>query len=296
MLELPFVVYFFALFLGAFIALNLLRMLRIIKEYERGIIFRRGRFSREATPGFTFLIPWLDNLTKVDMRTMSRPISAQEALSRDNVQVRMSTIVWLKIVNARASVIAIRDPLTAVEQVAVTSLLTMIGKHNLDELLKSRDTIATELKTKMDAITEAWGVEVSQVEIQNIEIPQGMQRAMAAEAEAGREKNARIIKASGEAEAATKLAEAGHTLAASPGSIELRRMEMLTQIGADQNTTTIVCVPMEFLSAAGAIAGLAGPKGAIERSDRRRHRRFHGPRTTYQRCRAHQGGVSDNAW
>src|SRR6201997_3643345 len=178
-----------------------------------------------------------------------------------NVPIKVNAVVWYRIVDPRAAVLEVKNIDTAVIQVALTTLRTGIGQHSLDEVLKEQEAVATVIQQKIDTVTEPWGVKVERVEMKNVEIPQSMQRVMAQEAEALREKRARVIKAQAELAAAEQLRQASEIIMQSPAGLELRRMQMITEVGAEQNTMTIIMMPSEFVGMAGAIAKLAGAKG-----------------------------------
>jgi regulator of protease activity HflC (stomatin/prohibitin superfamily) len=227
---------------------------RIAQQYERALVFRFGRYSRTAGPGLFWIIPFgIEFARKVDVRVLTDGIEKQEAMTRDSVPIQVNAVIWYRIVKPNLAIIEVQDVRDAVIQVALTTLRNVIGQHSLDDVLKEREKMAELIKTRVDQVTEAWGVEVQNVEMKNIEIPTSMQRAMAQEAEALREKRARIIKAEAEFEAAKLLQEAGHEIMRTPASLELRRMQMLTEIGAEQNTMTVVMMPSEFVEAAKAI-------------------------------------------
>ena len=237
--------------------------LRVLQQYQRGLHFRLGRFRSIKDPGLRWIIPFIDRLQVVDIRVVTQDIEPQETMTNDNVPVKVKAVVWFKVVNPEKAIIQVRVFENAVRQTALTTLRSVIGQHSLDELLKEQDKLSLMLGQVIDKVTEPWGVAVEQVQIKDVEIPQSMQRAMAQEAEAHREKRARIIKAEAEYEAAMKLTEAATRMAQTPMAIELRRMQMLTEVGAEQNTMTIVMMPSEFVNAAGAIAKLAQrPAGA----------------------------------
>lgn len=227
---------------------------RIAQQYERALVFRFGAYKRTAGPGLFWIIPFgIEYARKVDIRVLTDGVEKQEAMTRDSVPIQVNAVIWYRIVRPDLAVIEVQDVRDAVIQVALTTLRNVIGQHPLDDVLKERQKMADLIKTRVDQVTEAWGVEVQNVEMKNIEIPTSMQRAMAQEAEALREKRARIIKAEAEFEAAKLLQEAGHEIMRTPASLELRRMQMLTEIGAEQNTMTVVMMPSEFVEAAKAI-------------------------------------------
>ena len=231
----------------------LLSGFRVAQQYERCLVFRFGRFMDIRGPGLFWIIPLgVDRAVKVDMRVFTDGVEQQEAMTRDNVPVQANAVIWYRIVKPDLAIIEVQNVRNSVIQVALTTLRNVIGQHSLDDVLKEREKMALLIKTRVDQVTEAWGVEVQNVEMKNIEIPESMQRAMAQEAEAQREKRARIIKASAEFEAAKLLQEAGAEIMRTPASLELRRMQMLTEIGAEQNTMTVVMMPSEFVEAARA--------------------------------------------
>ena len=190
-------------------------------------------------------------------RTITASVDQQETITRDNVPVKVTVVIWYAVTDPIKSVIEVRDVDASVIQVALTSLRNIIGRHTLDDVLKEQEKLGIIMRQAIDSATEPWGVKVTRVEMRNVEIPESMQRAMAQEAEALRVKRARIIKAEAELEASIKLKEAAGLIMANPAGLELRRMQMITEVGAEQNTTTIIMMPSEFVSAAGAIAALA---------------------------------------
>lgn len=237
------------------IAFVLLTGFRVAQQYERALVFRFGRYIATRGPGLFWIIPLgVEKAIKVDMRVFTDGVEQQEAMTRDNVPVKANAVIWYRIVKPDLAIIEVQNVRTAVIQVALTTLRNAIGQHSLDDVLKEREKIAGILKERIDQVTEGWGVEVQNVEMKNVEIPESMQRAMAQEAEALREKRARIIKAEAEHEAALKLREAADEIMKTPASLELRRMQMLTEIGAEQNTMTVVMMPSEFVEAARTLA------------------------------------------
>ena len=228
---------------------------RVVQEYERGVIFRLGRFVGIRGPGAFFIIPIFERSRVVDTRTVTVDVEQQETITRDSVTIKVNAVVWYRIFDPALSVIAVANYRSAVYQVALTTLRNIIGQHDLDEMLKERDKIDEVLKTVIDRATDPWGVSVERVEMKDVEIPQGMQRAMAREAEAVREKRARIIKAEAEQEAALKLADAARAIVDNPAALELRRMQMISEVGAEQNTTTIIMMPSDFVILAKELAG-----------------------------------------
>ena len=226
------------------------------QEYQRAVLFRLGRLGTTKGPGWYWLIPFVDRVIKVDLRTVTVQLDTQETITRDGVAVRINAVLWYRISDAAKVVTSVEAWQSAVQQAAETGLRDAIGQSDLDQLLKDRITINKRLLEILAAAAERWGVMVDSVELKDVDIPEQMQRAIAREAEAIREKRARIIKAEGEQEAAQKLAEAATTIGKSPGALELRRLQTLTEIGVEHNSTIIAMLPVELLHAAAKIAGL----------------------------------------
>ncbi|MFI5030451.1 MAG: SPFH domain-containing protein [Reyranellales bacterium] len=240
----------------------LIRSLRIANQYERGVVFRLGKYSRTAGPGLYivwFLIEWQD---RIDLRTVTTAVERQEAITRDNVPIKVDTVVWYRVIDPQRAVIEVRAVANAVEQVSLTTLRALLGQHSLDEILKSQDAISGLMQEAIDRATEPWGVKVERVQMKNVEIPPSMQRAMAQEAEALREKRARLIKAEAELAAAEQLRNAAEVIMQNPAALELRRMQMITEVGAEQNTMTIVMMPSEFVSLARNLGELSSKVAA----------------------------------
>jgi regulator of protease activity HflC (stomatin/prohibitin superfamily) len=233
---------------------------RIANQYQRAVVFRLGRFRTIRGPGLYWLIPLIEWQTTVDLRTITAAVEQQETITKDNVPIKVNAVVWYRIVDPRSATIEVRFIDNAVIQVALTKLRTGIGQHSLDEVLKEQEAVSRAMQEKIDAVTEPWGVKVERVEMKNVEIPESMQRAMAQEAEALREKRARQIKAQAELEASELLRRASEIIMQNPAGLELRRMQMITEVGAEQNTMTIIMMPSEFVSMAAAIAAGAKPK------------------------------------
>ncbi len=229
-------------------------MLFIAKEYERAVIFRLGRYAGVRGPGMYFVLPFFEDQKKMDVRTVTVDVEPQEAITKDSVTVKVNAVLWYRLANPGKSVISVADPHAAVYQVAQTSLRNIIGQHNLDEVLKERDAINDALLRIVDASTDAWGVKVEMVEMKDVEIPLGMQRALAREAEASREKRARLIKSEAELEAANNLTRASAEIMKNPMSLELRRMQMISEIGAENNTTTLILIPSEIITLAKSLS------------------------------------------
>ena len=224
--------------------------IRIANQYERAVVFRLGRYHRTAGPGLFLKWPLIEWLAMTDLRTRTTTVEAQETITRDNVPIKINTVIWQRVDDPRRSVLEVADVDNAVIQVALTTLRSVIGQHTLDDVLKEQDKIAHIIEASIDKVTAPWGMKVERVQMKNVEIPVSMQRAMAQEAEAYREKRARLIKAEAELDAATKLKEAAEMIMQCPAGLELRRMQMITEVGAEQNTMTIVMMPSEFVTMA----------------------------------------------
>jgi regulator of protease activity HflC (stomatin/prohibitin superfamily) len=243
---------------GVILFLLVVSGLRIAQEYERAVVFRLGRYHSVRGPGLYYNIPLLEWQRIVDMRTVTVNVEPQETITKDSVTIKVNAVLWYRVTEPFKAILEVADFGSAVYQVALTSLRNIIGQHMLDEVLKERDQINGQLRTIVDQATDPWGVQVEMVEMKDVEIPQGMQRAMAREAEAIREKRARLIKADAEQEAAIKLTEAARQIADNPLSLELRRMQMISEVGAEQNSTTIIMMPSEFVSMAEGLANHFG--------------------------------------
>jgi len=227
--------------------------LRMDREYQRGVIFRLGRFDRVRGPGLYWIIPFIDQKMQLDIRTRTVDIEAQETVTCDSVTIRVNAVLYYRITQPEKAVISVADYRTATYQIALTTLRNVIGQHMLDEVLKDRNKINQAVQPIVDEITDPWGLCVERVEIKDVEIPGAMQRAMAKEAEAVREKRARLIKAEAEQEASLKLTQAAKEIASNPAALELRRMQMVAEVGIEQNTTTILMLPSDFVSLARAV-------------------------------------------
>jgi len=238
--------------------LYLLLGIRIAQEFERGVVFRLGRFRWVKGPGIYWIAPIFDRQWRLDLRTRTVTVEQQETITRDSVTIKVNAVLWYRIVGPEQAIVAVQNYGAAVYQLALTSLRNIIGQHQLDEVLKERDRINGTLKTIVDQATMPWGIHIEMVEMKDVEIPEAMQRAMAREAEAIREKRARIIKAEAESEASEKLAAAARVVAANPAALELRRMQMVSEIGAEHNTTTVVLMPSEMVGMGSTLARMAG--------------------------------------
>lgn len=221
---------------------------RIVQEYERGVIFRLGRVIGAKGPGLFFIIPIVDRMIKVDLRTVTLDVPSQEAITADNVTVKVNAVVYFHVVNPVDAVIQIEDFRRATWQIAQTSLRNVIGQSTLDQLLQEREKINETLQHIIDEATEPWGVKVSIVEIKDVELNSQMVRAMARQAEAERERRAKVIHAEGEMQASAQLAEAARVIASEPGAMTLRYLQTLVEIGVENNTTTIFPLPIDLIT------------------------------------------------
>lgn len=227
----------------------LLTGLRIAQEYERGVVFRLGRYTCLRGPGLYWIIPLgIERAVTIDIRTRTIAAEQQETITRDSVTVKLNAVLWYRITDAAKSVISVADAPAAVYQLALTSLRNSIGQHDLDEVLQERDKINELLRQNIGGSTSAWGVEVERFEMKDVELPEAMQEVMAMQAQAIREKRARIIKAEAELEASKKLSDAAQQMANNPVALELRRMQMVTEVGAENNSTTVMMIPADFVS------------------------------------------------
>jgi regulator of protease activity HflC (stomatin/prohibitin superfamily) len=235
---------------------------RILREYERGVVFRLGRLSRALLnpggsgngPGLMLLLPFIDKLVKVSLRTVAMDVPSQDAITRDNVSLKVNAVIYFRVMDPERAVVAVEDYLFATSQIAQTTLRSVLGQSELDELLSERDRINQKLQRIIDEHTEPWGIKVSAVEVKFIDLPQEMQRAMAKQAEAEREKRAKIIHAEGELMASEKLAQAARVIASEPVTIQLRYLQTLTEIGTEKNSTIIFPLPIDIMQS------IIGPK------------------------------------
>jgi regulator of protease activity HflC (stomatin/prohibitin superfamily) len=234
--------------------------IKIVQEYERGVIFRLGRLVGAKGPGLFFIIPIVDRMMKVDLRVVTLDVPSQEAITRDNVTVKVNAVVFFRVIDPSAAVVQVEDFRRATWNISQTTLRNVIGQSGLDELLAQREKINQTLRQIIDETTEPWGVKVSIVEVKDVELPQTMQRAMARQAEAEREKRAKIIHAEGELGAAQQLAEAAATLSRQPAGVQLRYLQTLTEIAVEKNSTIIFPVPVEFLGAFAKSSGDQKPQ------------------------------------
>jgi len=222
---------------------------RVLREYERGVIFRLGRLIALKGPGLILLIPVIDRMVRVDLRTVTLNVPPQEVITRDNVPSRVNAVAYFKVIDPNRAITEVENFLLATSQIAQTAMRSVLGKAELDQLLSERERLNADLQKIIDEQTEPWGVKVSTVEIKDVEIPEQMQRAMARQAEAERERRAKIIAAEGEFQAAQKLADAADIISKNPATLQLRYLQTLLEMGVNQNTTIVFPVPIEFMDA-----------------------------------------------
>lgn len=241
------------LLLLGFIALIILMVasasIRIVQEYERGVIFRLGRLVGARGPGLFLLIPYVERMVKVDLRVVTMDVPAQEAITKDNVTVRVNAVVYFRVMDPEASVVKVLDHIRATSQISQTTLRSVMGQSDMDEVLSQREQLNQRLQQIIDEQTEPWGVKVSVVEIKDVEMPDSMKRAMARQAEAERERRAKVIHAEGEFQAAARLSEAGKIIAEEPTTLQLRYLQTLTEIATEKTSTVVFPLPMDIISA-----------------------------------------------
>jgi regulator of protease activity HflC (stomatin/prohibitin superfamily) len=234
--------------LGLLALFVLFQAIRILREYERGVVFTLGRFSGVKGPGLILLIPIVQQMVKVSLRTIVMDVPSQDVISRDNVSVKVNAVIYFRVIEADRAVIQVEDFVNATSQLAQTTLRSVLGKHELDEMLAERDKLNSDVREILDAQTDAWGIKVANVEIKHEDIDESMIRAIARQAEAERNRRARIINAEGEKQAAKTLTEAAGVLAREPAAIQLRYLSTLYDIGADKNSTIVFPMPLDLLS------------------------------------------------
>jgi regulator of protease activity HflC (stomatin/prohibitin superfamily) len=233
----------------ALVVLFLASAIRIVREYERGVIFRLGRLVGAKGPGLFFIIPIVDKMVKVDLRTITLDVPPQEVITKDNVPVSVNAVVYFRVVDPQAAVVEVLDFIEATRQISMTTLRSVLGKAELDEILSEREKLNQELQAIIDEHTDPWGIKVKTVEIKDVKIPADMQRAIARQAEAERERRSKIINAEGELQAAEKLREAAEIMHRSPGALQLRYLQTLAEISTENASTVVFPVPIELFSA-----------------------------------------------
>ena len=240
--------------------------IRVLREYERGVIFRLGRLIAQKGPGLILLIPIIDRMVRVDLRTVTLNVPPQEVITRDNVPSRVNAVAYFRVIDPNRAITEVENFLLATSQIAQTAMRSVLGKAELDQLLAERERLNEDLQKIIDEQTEPWGVKVTTVEIKDVEIPEQMQRAMARQAEAERERRAKIIAAEGEFQAAQKLADAADIISKNPATLQLRYLQTLLEMGVNQNTTIVFPVPIEMMSAFSKFTGTSGGAGSDEPS------------------------------
>ncbi len=231
----------------AFIIIIILSGIKVLKEYERGVVFRLGRIVEPKGPGIRFIIPGIDKMLKIGLRVITLDVPPQDVITRDNVSVKVSAVVYFRVVDPVKAVIQVENYLYATSQIAQTTLRSILGQAELDELLAEREKLNVRLQDVIDKHTDPWGIKVSLVELKYVDLPQEMQRAMARQAEAERERRAKIINAEGEYQAATKLAEASAILSQKPMSLQLRFLQTLVEVSSEKNSTIVFPIPIDLL-------------------------------------------------
>jgi regulator of protease activity HflC (stomatin/prohibitin superfamily) len=239
------VILFVIVLFGVIILSNAIRILR---EYERGVIFRLGRLIAAKGPGIVFLIPIVDRMVKVSLRTVVLDVPPQDVITKDNVSIKVNAVVYFRVVQPEKAIVEVENFLFATSQLSQTTLRSVLGQSELDELLAQRDKINRQLQVIIDEHTEPWGIKVSNVEVKQIDLPIEMQRAMAKQAEAERERRAKVVHAEGELQASHKLSDAAKIIAENPIALQLRYLQTLVEIGADKNSTTIFPLPIDLLT------------------------------------------------
>lgn len=238
----------FSFFIVVVLIIFFMYFFRIMREYERAVVFTLGRFWKVKGPGLIIIVPAIQQMVKIDLRTIVLNVPPQDVISRDNVSVTVSAVIYFRVVSPELAVIQVEDFMQAVSQLAQTTLRSVLGQHELDEMLAERTKLNADIQKILDEQTEAWGVKVSVVEIKDIDLNETMVRAIAKQAEAERERRAKIIHAEGEFQASQKLLEAANVLAAQPISLQLRYLQTLSNIGEEKNSTIVIPFPMEFLN------------------------------------------------
>lgn len=235
-----------AIVAGIILLILLASMIRVLREYERAVIFRLGRLIKIKGPGLILLIPFIDRMVRVDLRTITLDVPAQDIITRDNISVKVNAVVYFRVMEPDKAIVAVADFLFATSQLAQTTLRSILGQSELDELLTHRDKINQSLATILDQATEPWGIKVSMVEVKNVDLPEEMRRAMAKQAEAERERRAKVINAEGELQAAQRLLEAAQIMQAAPITLQLRYLQTLKEVAAENNSTTLFPIPIDL--------------------------------------------------
>ncbi len=237
----------FVLVAFVFLVILVMNVIKVLREYERGVIFTLGRFYKVKGPGLIILIPVIQQMVRVDLRTIVMDVPTQDVISFDNVSVKVNAVIYYRVVDPQKAIINVERYMDATSQLAQTTLRSVLGKHELDEMLAERDKLNEDIQEILDRQTDAWGVKVANVEIKHVDLDESMIRAIAKQAEAERSRRAKVIHAEGEQQAAKKLVEAAHELAEAPGAMQLRYMQTLTEIGGEQNSTIVFPMPMDLI-------------------------------------------------
>jgi len=245
-MEAVFITLFF--FVLLFFIILLFSMIKVLREYERGVVFRLGRYTATKGPGLIILVPMIDKMVKISLRTLVMDVPSQDIVTRDNISVKVNAVVYFRVLQPEKAVIEVQDFLFATSQIAQTTLRSVLGQSEMDELLSERDQINRKLQKIIDEHTEPWGIKVSNVEVKQIDLPIEMQRAMARQAEAERERRAKVIHADGEFQASQKLADAAEIIDKQPIALQLRYLQTLTEIATEKNSTVIFPLPIDIIS------------------------------------------------
>ena len=241
------------------LVLVVLTALRVLREYERGVVFQLGRFWKVKGPGLVLVIPGIQQMVRVDLRVVTMDVEPQDVISRDNVSVKVNAVVFFRVVDPQKAIIQVENYLMATSQLAQTTLRVVLGKHELDEMLAERERLNLDVQQILDAQTDAWGIKVTNVEIKHIDLNESMVRAIARQAEAERERRAKVIHAEGERQAAEALLDAARMLARQPEAMQLRYLQTMTQVAGDRASTVVLPLPMDLLARVFARAPLDGP-------------------------------------
>ncbi len=231
----------------AFVLAVVLSSLRVLREYQRGVVFQLGRFWKVKGPGLILVIPVIQQMVRVDLRTLVFDVPTQDVISRDNVSIKVNAVIYFRVIDPQKAIINVEDFFAATSQLAQTTLRSVLGQHELDEMLTSRDKLNSDIQNILDAQTDAWGIKVANVEIKHIDLDESMIRAIAKQAEAERERRAKIIHAEGEMQAAGKLVEAAGMLATQPQAIQLRYLQTLVEVAGDKSSTIVFPLPMDLI-------------------------------------------------
>ncbi|MEH6629122.1 MAG: slipin family protein [Motiliproteus sp.] len=241
------ITYYFAMAISVLLLALLLSMFRVLREYERGVVFMLGRFYRVKGPGLIIIVPVIQQMVRVDLRTVVMDVPTQDVISRDNVSVKVNAVVYFRVVDSQKAIINVENYIEATSQLAQTTLRSVLGQHELDEMLAARDTLNQSIQLILDKQTDGWGIKVSNVEIKHVDLNESMIRAIAKQAESERERRAKVIHAMGELEASAKLSEAAEVLSRQPQALQLRYLQTLTEIAGDHSNTIVFPLPMDLL-------------------------------------------------